>query len=1007
MPTASGSIAFLGAARFQGFWDAANNSATGSGLLDAASGPYGALFASGSSAGGGYSTYDNLTASQGDYWQVSGSGTHNLEGETDWSMNDWVIYSGSAGSTSGTWLKLAYEDTIASIVVGSLSGVETFNLTGSSDKQVLFITGTTDAEVVQSGSDNFTFDHANSNLHLTGNLSISDNKKLYFGSDHDASIEYDEDGTDDLIVTLPAGGANIALPDDVGIALSIKEGSTSYAIFSTTDANERLVLYKNVRIADDVKLQFGTAGEASIEYDETGTDELRFAGNAATFEQDVTFDNDVTLGVAASDVTTVTGRLTASIGAMILDDAKLYFGSGEESYISYTETDDNYLTIAGSSNGIALSGSTVDVDGKLAVGRAASETSGVPEHTISVTGTLGVSGDATLSGNVYIADDKKLYFGNNLDGYVEYDEDVADKLTISGSGAGVLLSGSIIKLTTGQSATGVVKLDTPSLHLGRQGCGTDPTITFYGGDSGNASMLFYDETDDQFKFGDSLTVMDGLKVNFGSGQESYIAYTETSDDFLTISGSANGIAISGSTVDVDGKLAVGRAASETSGIPEHTISVTGTLGVSGDATLSGNIYVADDKKLYFGNQPDAYVEYDETVTDYLIISSSGNGIVLSGSNIVFDGLVQGASPLQVEEVQVQDDKSIYFGADKDGEIVYNETGDDYLAIIGSSNGIAITGSTIDVDGRMAIGRAASATQGLPEHTLSITGTLGTSGDATLSGNVYVADDKKLYFGSDLDAYAGYDEAYNDFMVISGSQEGLALSGTLVRVVDKLAVGIETLAAKTSGIFVVSAHADDTTNGLIATFKSGDSDYCRVNIDNSTANGDTQFTFMSNGSSKWSVGNMGSNETFHIKSGFGNFADSDPFVLTTTALTLNTSFTASAGGLVKDDAKLYFGDHEDGYIEYDEGGNDFLVISGSANGLTISGSTVAVNGNVLPDGDDTFNLGSAGKRWANIYTGDLHLKNDRGDWTIVEEEDYLSITNNNKGKKYKFVLEEIE
>ena len=56
---------------------------------------------------------------------------------------------------------------------------------------------------------------------------------------------------------------------------------------------------------------------------------------------------------------------------------------------------------------------------------------------------------------------------------------------------------------------------------------------------------------------------------------------------------------------------------------------------------------------------------------------------------------------------------------------------------------------------------------------------------------------------------------------------------------------------------------------------------------------------------------------------------------------------------------------------------------------------------------TRNLGAEDKRFSNIYTGDLHLRNERGDWSIVEEEEYLSITNNKTGKKYKFVLEEIE
>ena len=76
-------------------------------------------------------------------------------------------------------------------------------------------------------------------------------------------------------------------------------------------------------------------------------------------------------------------------------------------------------------------------------------------------------------------------------------------------------------------------------------------------------------------------------------------------------------------------------------------------------------------------------------------------------------------------------------------------------------------------------------------------------------------------------------------------------------------------------------------------------------------------------------------------------------------------------------------------------------------LSIDSSTVTLAGNIQPDADMTRNLGAEDKRFSNIYTGDLHLRNERGDWSIVEEEEYLSITNNKTGKKYKFVLEEIE
>ena len=66
----------------------------------------------------------------------------------------------------------------------------------------------------------------------------------------------------------------------------------------------------------------------------------------------------------------------------------------------------------------------------------------------------------------------------------------------------------------------------------------------------------------------------------------------------------------------------------------------------------------------------------------------------------------------------------------------------------------------------------------------------------------------------------------------------------------------------------------------------------------------------------------------------------------------------------------------------------------------------VTGSLLPFGDRVTDLGSATNRWANIYTGDLHLRNERGDYTLIEESDFLSIRFNKNGKRYKFLLERV-
>ena len=74
-------------------------------------------------------------------------------------------------------------------------------------------------------------------------------------------------------------------------------------------------------------------------------------------------------------------------------------------------------------------------------------------------------------------------------------------------------------------------------------------------------------------------------------------------------------------------------------------------------------------------------------------------------------------------------------------------------------------------------------------------------------------------------------------------------------------------------------------------------------------------------------------------------------------------------------------------------------------LTIKAETT-VECDILPDPDSTINLGSPTARFANVYTGDLHLKNDRGDWTMVEEDEYLTLRNNKTGKTFRLVMEEV-
>jgi len=76
-----------------------------------------------------------------------------------------------------------------------------------------------------------------------------------------------------------------------------------------------------------------------------------------------------------------------------------------------------------------------------------------------------------------------------------------------------------------------------------------------------------------------------------------------------------------------------------------TISGNSTSYITVDTIAQTTIFnkstqIADDKKIYFGTNSDAYIEYNEDGDDYLIISGSTNGVAISGSSIAFDGNVK-------------------------------------------------------------------------------------------------------------------------------------------------------------------------------------------------------------------------------------------------------------------------------------------------------------------------------------------------------------------------------
>tara|TARA_R100000664_G_C2666362_1_gene80322 strand:+ start:195 stop:611 length:417 start_codon:yes stop_codon:yes gene_type:complete len=102
-----------------------------------------------------------------------------------------------------------------------------------------------------------------------------------------------------------------------------------------------------------------------------------------------------------------------------------------------------------------------------------------------------------------------------------------------------------------------------------------------------------------------------------------------------------------------------------------------------------------------------------------------------------------------------------------------------------------------------------------------------------------------------------------------------------------------------------------------------------------------------------------------------------------------------------------------------GSGDFTVNNDTGEiGLT---GSVNLKGNFVHSGTITpetnEDLGSSTQKYAsvhadsmtvaNVFTGDLHMKNERGDWTIYEEKNSLIAQNNLTGERFKLAMEKIE
>jgi len=382
------------------------------------------------------------------------------------------------------------------------------------------------------------------------------------------------------------------------------------------------------------------------------------------------------------------------------------------------------------------------------------------------------------------------------------------------------------------------------------------------------------------------------------------------------------------------------------GLQVVNISNTGTISGSSNLSVGGNITVA-------GN-----IDGDAAGAKTLFASAGANTITVgaTASTVVVNGdlYVKGTTTTISSSNLVVQDPMIYFGS---GSVTSNQNG-----------GIALASGSSVANQSLVWGRVANDTWGAGRQDVAA----GVTSDLTTMTLLPIRS-SKLELGGTNAFVTSSNGSILELNGSAGSGTIFSAGGTqLVKVFDNGALAeLRTLGDKQL-----------TLSGSVVNITGS-----AINL-NSSNNG---IVLQRNGTN------------------FGVFAGNS------STLSITPSATFLTASIVNTISEV---------INF--GGAGTTINVGNAAGVVTFANAVNINGNttlgnaisdrvlfnayvtssILPSDDLSFTLGSQALRWQHIYTGDLHLRNDRGDYTLIEEEDFLSIRFNKTGKRYKFLLEAV-
>lgn len=596
------------------------------------------------------------------------------------------------------------------------------------------------------------------------------------------------------------------------------------------------------------------------------------------------------------------------------------------------------------------------------------------------------------------------------------------------------VSGSLTKLTSGDpyliggSGLSVVSGSSGAINLAVVAAGSDTQIQFNdGGSLGGDSGLTYNKTSDtlsgvsgsfyQLAASNALSSGGSLSV---AGLSTFTGQSTHNGGISTTTLGASGNATILGTLGVTGNVTLSNAL-------QAGASTLGSLGVTGNATVAGKLVVTGDLEV---NGTTTTVDATTvTIEDPLIaLGFTSGSVAVAAGDRGFVGGISGGNNV------------VMFWDNSESEFVVGRTASspDATAISVASYG-KFHADVVRADS----GLSGSLTK-LTDGTSAFIAGAGVAITSASNGAVVIAasstgivagSDTQIQF-NDGGSFGGdsgltYNKTTDSLSGVTGSFYQLAASNALSSAGTLTVAGLTSLnggLSMDSGAFSVA----DTSGNVIsagtlqiaglATLNGGlTMDGGVFSVADATGNVSTQGSLGVLGAASLSstlavVGNI---------TGQGTGNQLNALAVTGSMGVAITADLAVNGGDITSSAttfNLLNSTVTDLYL----GGAATTVQIGASTGTTAIKNALTVDGNVtlgntssdtisftgqavsnlLPNADVTYNLGSAEKRWANIYTGDLHLRNERGDYTLIEEPDFLTVRFNKSGKRYKFVLEAV-